>query len=317
MSPRSRIAVAMAMAGLAGELGCGPEAQHRLDEAPAAVLTISFDAPLKSMVKSLRIRSSQSPAFEIQSTIQASDGRTPVQIALGNLEPSQLLRVSVEAFSQPGAVGSALVVRRASTHVVAGRSLALPLRINDECIRANSDRDLLCLGATCKAGVCAPDYVHPSDLPDFDDAAPALPASRCGPIDAGEPTIQLGPPTAPFRAFTKGEEIVPQQGYQGASHFFFGLRVVGVHDPSALFNYFGKLLDTDRISNAVLVGGPYDTDADACYLFELPFVLPPGVVAAERFRLGATVFDQSHNAGSTSVELMLAAPLAPDQLPPP
>lgn len=276
---------------------------------PLIVLGVTADVPLAGKIERLHIVVRNDQLAVVFEATQPFDATSPAEVTLTGLPTDIRVRVTVTAFA-PGA-DDPLITRIVETRTEPGRSMLVPLRLNDECIPQEGERDVSCLGTTCSAGVCVLPFVSPHLLADYTLDWSQPPTGYCGPVDAGEPEVSIGWAAAPFAAHQDGDPITPQQGLQGASHFFFSVRMSNVDEASVLTHYYGTVLSSGRETSVVSVADQYVVNASGCELFMVPLILPPEDIAGEVMRLGVTVADSTGNAGHTHVDVLLTEPLPP------
>jgi hypothetical protein len=183
------------------------------------------------------------------------------------------------------------------------------VRLNDECIPELADRDVSCVASTCRAGVCALPFIEPRKLDDYRADWSEPPSGSCGAVDDGEPEVTLGQEGDSFVPLEEGQVLRPYLGLQGGMHFFYGVRMRGAHEVTAITHHFDKILSTGRESSVLTIEEPYEGDEDGCYRFDVPWVLPPVDVIGETMRLGVTVTDATGNAGHGHVDIVVGEPI--------
>jgi hypothetical protein len=272
--------------------------------APSAVVAVSQDQPLVGRTARVVARVAiHGGELLLEQEVEGSD--LPFEVMVPALAPYTRVTATVEAFDSEGTL---LVRRIAATDVARGRTILLRTRLQDECILGEAEHDVRCDGLTCRAGACEIPFVAAHRLEDYAPGWELPTTAACGAVGDGEPSLVIGKAEPPFEPFVDGETVVPQMGHQGASHFFFSVRMRDAHPLSVRTLTRGTVLSTGRETNAVMVGDPYDDD---CGLFMIPFVLPPEGAIDELMRLEAAIFDHTENAGNGRVELLLAEPLPP------
>ncbi|MEZ4440023.1 MAG: hypothetical protein R3B72_13080 [Polyangiaceae bacterium] len=301
-----RRALPLLLAFVPGCLGDGDVPFPDEEDGPrSAVIGLGIDAPLLGRVERLAVSVATAGGESLVDESLVPDD-AHLEVAVPSVEPGTRLLVEVAAF---GEGDEPLLHRTAQTDTVAERVLLLPLRLNDECLEVPGERDTSCPGATCSAGVCISPYVEPFKLPDYRDDWDRPPAGACGEVDVGEPRVTiLHPDGAPMKA---GDLVTPQQGLQGASHFFLDVLASGIDDASAVTHHFGIVIDSGRETSVVSIEAPLIVDGDGCHRDELPLVLPPEDLAGRMFRVGVTVGDATGNAGHEHVDVLLDEALPP------
>ena len=273
--------------------------------APSVVVAVSQDEPLVGRTARVVARVTIHGGEPLLEQEVAGSG-LPFEVVVPTQAPYTRVTATVEAFDADGAL---LVRRIAATDVARDRTLLLRTRLHDECILGEALHDVSCAGLTCRAGACEIPFVGAHRLEDYAPGWSEPTTAACGAVGSGEPSLVIGKAEPPFEPFVAGETVVPQMGHQGASHFFFSVRIRDADPLSARTITRGSLLATGRETNAVTVADPYDAD---CGLFMIPFVLPPEGAIDELMRLEATVFDHTENAGHGEIDVVLAEPLPPN-----
>ncbi len=280
-----------------------------VDVQPRIVLGISADAPLAGKFQRIDIIVQDQQFNAIFRDSQSFDGMAPVEVPLRGLSDGAFIRATVSAFA--AGANAPVITRVVETRTLPGRSLMLPVRFNDECIPRQGERDVSCPGNTCSAGVCVVPFVSPQLLTDYSPKWSQPGEGHCGPIDEVEPAVTIGWPTSPFKPHHNGDLVTPQMGLQGASHFFFSVRMHNADDAHTITHYYGTILSTGRETSVVSIADPYVVNTSGCEVFMLPLILPPEDVAGQTMRLGVTVADGSGNAGHAHVDVALETPTPP------
>jgi len=289
-------------------VACGSEATTTgpdagAEQAAAAVVGVSFDAPLAGEVDHLVVDVA-ADGDEVVSKTLDSDGAKPVELELPAMDPGTRLQVRVIAQS-----GDEELLRQVMmTEVEADRTLLLPMRMNDECIPATAHRDVSCAASTCRAGVCQQPFVDPSDLEDYRKSWAKPPVGSCGGVDEGEPTITIGGEGESFVPLEDGEVVRPYRGLQGGMHLYLAVQMSGADEQSTTTHYFNKILSTGRESSVLSLEQPFEVEQDGCHTYMVPMVLPPVDVVGEEMRVGVTVLDVTGNAGHDHVDIVVGEP---------
>lgn len=297
---------AAALAGCGGEAGTSGGG-GAANDAPSAVVAVSFDAPLEGEVDALEIDATANDAAVVTQVLD-TDGKTPVELKLPTLEPGTRLRVQVVARR-----GDEELLRQIlMTEAMAGRELLIPMRMNDECAPSLADRDVSCAVSTCSQGVCRVPFVDPRDLDDYRPDWAKPPKGSCGGVDDGEPVAMIGGEGKDFVPLEEGQVVRPYRGLQGGVHLFLSVRASGIDQQSAVTHYFDTILSTGRESSVLSLERPYDVEDSGCHSYNVAYVLPPIEVVGETMRLGVNVADATGNTGHGHVEVVIGDPIEPE-----
>jgi hypothetical protein len=148
---------------------------------------------LQSVIKRLRIRvwgrAANAEEWEPNSLDQEyARVEWPFRVGIVPLHDDATRRVKVEAIAI-GAAGEELIVLRAVTGFLEGRTLALPLFFEQLCVRRQCEEE----ESTCQAGECVSAVVDPGELSDLDEYDLSVDAGSPKP-DAGSPKPDAGSP---------------------------------------------------------------------------------------------------------------------------
>ncbi|WP_437645490.1 hypothetical protein [Sorangium sp. So ce362] len=148
----------------------------------------------------------------------------PREFFFSDLEDGTAVEISLEAFGAEDAERP-LLVRTASTRVIGGRTLLLPVRLERECAVAPGDPTCPA-PQTCVAGGCSAPDVDPRRLEPYSaswnaDAEP----DACKPSGGGAPVVAVGEGQADYFALEDLDEVQVEAGPQGGFHIFVAIRL--------------------------------------------------------------------------------------------
>jgi hypothetical protein len=149
--------------------------------------------------------------------------------------PNARVDVEVDAMGDP--VAAPLLVRRSSTHFVAGRLALLRIPLESRCVvyptvpRGQSKVPGPLSGPTCTApatcimGVCQSPDVPSARLESYARNWPTNAPDRCKPRGGGAPDLQLGTGQSYYLPLTAGQTLQAEAGPQGGHHIWIATRM--------------------------------------------------------------------------------------------
>jgi hypothetical protein len=175
----------------------------------------------------------------------------PAEVTVGPRPAGDLVDVALTASSST--VKGLRVERRASTTVLGGRTLFLPLGIDEACLALDvpgGHAPPTCAAAeTCAGGACVPVAVNPASLATYDPGwLDQEPADVCRSADAGPPEVIVGQGQADYLPVDACDAASPEPaqveaGPQGGHHVWVALRVKGIHQSGAVTTVRGHFPD--------------------------------------------------------------------------
>ncbi|WP_437928307.1 hypothetical protein WMF37_03450 [Sorangium sp. So ce291] len=145
----------------------------------------------------------------------------PAELAVGPARDGAELALTVAAFRDGEA--SPVVTRRAATRAVGGRTLLLPVSLDEACSAASC-----AASATCAEGACVDPFIAPSALADHDPTWLASARDACKTPPSDLPAIVIGQGERAFAPLADGEVVPIEAGPQGGHHVWLALRVEGL-----------------------------------------------------------------------------------------
>ena len=216
------LSLALGALACAAALGCNSGDDPPGGETGDVVVGVTSDLRAQIDVKRLHVRMTAGGetlrddditdelAFPSEFPFEALAATTPVEIQL-------------DAF---GGEGPALLSRLASTEVIAGRNLLLPVRLQSSCISGlpGASGPVCTAPETCVTGACQPSFVDPAKLPEYTPEWAQAP-DPCKPIGASDPTVVVGQGQADYLPMEDGEIGQVEAGPQGGYHVWVAIRM--------------------------------------------------------------------------------------------
>ena len=145
----------------------------------------------------------------------------PAEHRLSPVHDDAALDVSITAFRDADVLP--FLTRTATTRAIGGRTLFLPLSLDEACA------GITCAsGATCVKGACEDSSLSPSLLRDYDPAWIITAPDACKTQASGGPTVEIGKGQTTFATLATDETLPLEAGPQGGHHVWLALRVSGV-----------------------------------------------------------------------------------------
>jgi len=163
----------------------------------------------------------------------AGELRLPAELSPLPANDAAELDLSVAAFRDGAA--TPVVTRRARSRAEGGRTLFLPVSLDEACA------GMVCPNnTTCIAGACADPFDDPSSLVDYDPTWIESAKDACKTPPSAEPSLDLGKGESAF-ASLENDEVVPiEPGPQGGNHVWLALRVRGLRQMGSTLTVKGR-----------------------------------------------------------------------------
>ncbi|WP_437906844.1 hypothetical protein WME95_02590 [Sorangium sp. So ce327] len=145
----------------------------------------------------------------------------PAELVVGPAPDGAEIELSIAAFRDGEA--SPIVTRRGATRAAGGRSLLLPISLDEACCATPC-----AASATCAAGACVEPFIAPSALTDHDPLWIASASDACKTPGSGDPAVVIGQGESAFASLEHGEVVPIEAGPQGGHHVWLALRVTGL-----------------------------------------------------------------------------------------
>ncbi|MDC0744627.1 hypothetical protein [Polyangium mundeleinium] len=133
-----------------------------------------------------------------------------------------------------------MVTRTATTRVLEGRSLLLPVSLEEACVGV-----ACAANATCMKGACVDPFIDPSSLPAYDPTWIESVEDACKTASSGAPALVVGKGQMAFASLTEGEVVPIEPGPQGGHHVWLALRVTGLRQMGSTLKVNGFYPDLD------------------------------------------------------------------------
>lgn len=145
----------------------------------------------------------------------------PAELEVGPARDGAEVELSIAAFRDGEA--SPILTRKAATRAAGGRSVLLPVSLDEACCATPCGAS-----ATCAAGVCVDPFIAPSALADYDPLWITSASDACKTPSSGAPAVVIGQGQSAFAALEHGEVVPIEAGPQGGHHVWLALRVTGL-----------------------------------------------------------------------------------------
>ncbi|WP_438041556.1 hypothetical protein [Sorangium sp. So ce128] len=145
----------------------------------------------------------------------------PAELEVGPARDGAEVELSIAAFRDGEA--SPIVTRKATTRAASGRSVLLPVSLDEACCATSC-----AASATCAAGACVDPFIDPSALDDYDPLWIASASDACKTPSSGDPAVVIGQGRDAFASLEHGEVVPIEAGPQGGHHVWLALRVTGI-----------------------------------------------------------------------------------------
>ncbi|WP_437798610.1 hypothetical protein [Sorangium sp. So ce693] len=145
----------------------------------------------------------------------------PAELEVGPARDGAEVELSIAAFRDGEA--SPILTRKAATRAAGGRSVLLPVSLDEACCATSC-----AASATCAAGACVDPFIAPSALDDHDPLWIASASDACKTPSSGAPAVVIGQGQDAFTSLEHGEVVPIEAGPQGGHHVWLALRVTGL-----------------------------------------------------------------------------------------
>ncbi|AUX25573.1 hypothetical protein SOCEGT47_061210 [Sorangium cellulosum] len=238
----------------------------------------------------------------------------PKEFILRDLADGTAVEITLEAFGAADAARPRLV-RTASTRVVGGSTLLLPVRLEQECV-VPPGNDACPAPQTCMAGGCSAPDVDPRQLDPYSASwaeeevagAPDL----CKPKDAGEPVVLVGEGQADYFPLDDLDEVQVEAGPQGGYHIFVAIRLKNLRRSGSITVVGGAVPELGHTLDPLRVIFTFDEDEGGfCKLAGLRFRLDSREVGIDALlgkvvEVDVTVTDSEGDTGTGKRKVTLS-----------
>lgn len=230
MKPATHVALALL---ILCSMGCGSE-----EPDAHVVVGLTTDLAVGFDFRRVEVTTKVDGAVTRAESLSYSSGdlSLPAELLVLPAQDGAEVELSIEAFR--GDEGSPVVARRAATRAVSGRSVFLPVSLDEACAEA-----ACAAGATCVGGACVDPFIDASALGEHDPAWIASAPDACKTPLSGEPVIELGQGESAFAPLQDSEEVPIEAGPQGGHHVWLALRVAGLRQMGSRLTVNGYFPD--------------------------------------------------------------------------
>ncbi|WP_437677514.1 hypothetical protein [Sorangium sp. So ce131] len=234
----------------------------------------------------------------------AGDLSLPAELLVQRAQDGAEVELSVAAFRDDEA--APLVTRRAATRAAGGRTLLLPVSLDEACAAVTCAN-----GATCAAGACVDPFIAPSDLADHDPGWITSARDACKAPSSGDPAMRIGQGQSAFAPLEEGEVVPIEPGPQGGHHVWLALRATGLRQMGSRLTVGG------RFPELALALPPFTSQvtlrkagADHCEIYGVRFQVDRGLsVEAVRGRaldIDVTLEDPDGDVATAARQVVIA-----------
>ena len=254
--------------GAGGLSGCAGE-----EEDAAVAVGLSTDLAVGFEVRRVETTATLSGEVTLTESWLYTNGelRLPKELMLPPAADGESVEVSTRAFGEDG--GEALVSRSVRTTAVAGRTLLVPLSLDEACegVACSS-------GLTCEAGACKNPYVAPDNLPEYDPGWTSSAKDACKSGSSAETTLTIGKGQEGYSTFADGDTLPIEAGPQGGHHAWLALRVTELRQTGSQMKiegaYPGLGVELPAVSSMVTLR---KADEGGCELYAVRFQVDYGL----------------------------------------
>lgn len=254
--------------------GCGGE-----DASTRVVVGLTTDMAVGFAIHRVERTVKVDGAVRSAESLSYSQGKLllPAELVIEPADDGASIEVSVAAF---GADDTApIVTRAAATRAAGGRSLLLPVPLQEACSAVSCAS-----GSTCVEGACGDLFVPPASLDDYDPAWIKSAPDACKTPLSGDPAIDLGQGESSFAPLADSEVVPIEPGPQGGHHVWLALRVTGLRQMGSRLTVNGHFPDLAfDLLPFVLFTTLQKTPDPHCEIYGIRFQVDRGIpVAAVR-----------------------------------
>lgn len=293
--------------------GCAGDPALPAEEARGAVI-VGLSSDLVPGVDLSRLGVEMRAGGELyrEATLSVSGGTPlvlPTEMRFDALPDGAPVEITLRAFDDSVSFGEPFLTRVAATRVVAGKTLLLRVRLEQECIpNFQLEGDLIAPTCapptTCVAAACEDPFVAPEKLEDYRADWATSYVDACKPAEHGEPEVTIGEGESGYSALAEGAALRLEKGEQGGFHLWVALKMRNLHRRGSATTISAYLPELGRSFDPIKVGYAYDPLGDgACEVHGIRYLLvydQPGALDAivgKALRLSAKVVDDVGDAG--------------------
>jgi hypothetical protein len=227
-TPRTQIALLLLCA-----VGCGSE-----DAGADVVVGLTTDMAVGFDIRRVEWTAKMDGVVTRAESLSygAGDLSLPAEILVQPAHDGAEIELSIAAFGEDEA--SPIVTRKAVTRAAGGRSLLLPISLDQACSAATC-----AASETCIEGACVDPFIASSALADYDPIWIASAPDACKTPSSGDPAIVLGKGENAFAPLENSEVVSIEPGPQGGHHVWLALRVTGLRQMGSSLTVGGYFPD--------------------------------------------------------------------------
>jgi hypothetical protein len=217
--------------------GCGDETDPPPDDDTGSVV-VGVTSELREQVDIQRLHVRMTAGGTSVRDDDLTDAlKFPAEFAFETLPDATPVEIQLDAF---GTSGPALLTRLASSKVVAGKRLLLPVRLQSACIAGlpGSSGPVCEAPQTCISGSCQPSFVEPATLPEYTAEWSQAP-DACKPTGGGDPIVIVGQGQADYLPMEDGEVGQVEAGPQGGYHIWIAIRLKNLRQSGSITEVTG------------------------------------------------------------------------------
>lgn len=198
----------------------------------------------------------------------------PTELRFENLAEGTKISVELEAF-RIGDSTKPLVVRMASSKILAGKSLLLRVQLDSRCAVSPGGSAPICVAPeTCVAGLCAEAAVDARNLPAYTPGWEKASTDICKPQGAGAPIVTVGEGQSDYLPTQDGDVAQVEAGPQGGHHIWVAVRMKNLLQSGSITTITGHFDDPVADVGPYQVIFTFDQDEGGyCKLYGLRFQL--------------------------------------------
>ncbi|CAN90637.1 hypothetical protein predicted by Glimmer/Critica [Sorangium cellulosum So ce56] len=228
----------------------------------------------------------------------------PAELEVGPARDGAEVELSIAAFRDGEA--SPVLTRKAATRAAGGRSVLLPVSLDEACCAISC-----AASATCAAGACVDPFIAPSALDDYDPQWIASANDACKTPSSGDPAVVIGLGQDAFASLEHGEVVPIEAGPQGGHHVWLALRVTGLRQMGSRLTVEGyfpelefELLPfTAQITLHRAAEGGCEIDG---VRFQVDRGLPVETVRGQALDIQVTLEDPNGDVGTAAQRVVLS-----------
>jgi len=233
----------------------------------------------------------------------AGDLRLPAELPAQVAEDGATIELSLAAFRMGEHVP--LVTRTATTRLLEGQSLLLPVSLEEACASVSCAAH-----ATCVKGACVDPLTDPSSLPAYDPTWIESAEDACKTAASGDPALVVGKGQMAFGSLVEGEVVPIEPGPQGGHHVWLALRVTGLRQMGSTLKVNGFYPDLDYKLPPFSSQVTLRKAGDHCELYGVRFQVDRGIavgtVRGLPLDVTFTLTDPTGDAATAETKVVIA-----------